>query len=393
MWEHFAPGGTIRVAGHHLAARFIREGGRVAWLAGPLSPLNFVRRNEEIEARLRLWRRGGEWREGSRLFAYAPMTLLPHRPRPLFDAAPVARRTLRFTIPPWRGVLKRAGFGRFDLLFMEPGSPFTALLRDLPHARSVFRMSDDTAAFPDAPRTQARLEAEAVRRCDLVVAPARALAARAAALGARRVLHLPNGCEPEPFAAPGLAEPADLSRWPRPRAIYAGGIDWWFDAELVRAVALRLPRWSFVLIGPVRGRAGASLAGLPNVVLPGARPYESLPSWFAHADAGIVPFVLHRMTHAIHPIKVYEYLAAGLPVVATPMRETAEMGAPIRLAADPAGFAEALAAGLADDGAARSSRRAYARANGWDARFEALSRALDLPGSPAVRRAAAGGTA
>ncbi|MGH9797730.1 MAG: hypothetical protein ACRD5D_06185, partial [Candidatus Polarisedimenticolia bacterium] len=233
MWEHFAPGGPIRVAGHHLAGRFVRAGARVAWLAGPLSPLNLVRRNDEIEARLRLWRRGGEWREDGRLFAYAPMTLLPHRPRLLFDTAVVARRTLRFTTPPWGAVLKRAGFGRFDLLFLEPGSPFTALLRDLPHARSVFRMSDDTAAFPDAPRTHARLEAEAVRRCDLVIAPARALAARAAELGARRVLHLPNACEPEPFAAPDLAEPADLSPWPRPRAISAGSIDWWFDADLV----------------------------------------------------------------------------------------------------------------------------------------------------------------
>lgn len=393
MWEHFAPGGPIRVAGHHLADRFVRAGGRVAWLAGPLSPINFVRRNDEIDSRLRLWRRGGEWREGGRLFAYAPLTLLPHRPRPLFDAVVVARRTLRFTAPPWGGVLKRAGFSRFDLLFMEPGSPFTALLRDLPHERSVFRMSDDTAAFPDAPRTHARLEAEAVRRCDLVVAPARLLAARAAGLGARRVLHLPNGCDPEPFDRPGLPEPADLAPWPRPRAIYAGSIDWWFDAELVRAVARRLPRWSFILIGPVRGRAGAALAGLPNVVLLGGRPYESLPSYFAHADAGIVPFVPGPMTHAIHPIKVYEYLAAGLPVVATPMRETAEMGAPIRLAEAPAGFAEALAGGLADDGVARGARRAFARANTWDARFEALSRALDLPGVPAVRRAATGGTA
>jgi glycosyltransferase involved in cell wall biosynthesis len=390
MWEHFAPGGPIRVGGHHFARLFLRMGARVAWCAGPLSPVNFIKRNDETRARLRLWRRGGAWLEDGRLFAYAPMTLLPYRPYPVFDRPGVARRTLRYTLPGLRTRLLKAGFGRVDILWMSPGSPFLALLDELPHDLSVYRMSDDTALFPDAPRSFARLEEEALSRCDLVIATARRLERRARSLGARRVMYLPNACEPEPFAAEPLAEPADVATLGRPRAVYAGAIDSWFDADLVAGAARALPRWEFVLIGPVRADLRA-LAGSPNVRVLGPRPYCDLPAYLRHADAGIVPFRITPMTQAIHPIKVYEYCAAGLPVVATPMEETVEMDAPLRLARDAEGFARALEAGLGDGPGERTRRLAYARANTWDGRFErVLSEIADLE---RARRVGAGGGA
>jgi len=400
MWEHFAPGGPIRVAGHHLAERFVRRGDRVAWCAGPVSPLNLLRANAESRARLRLWRRGGEWNRDRGMFAYSPMTLLPHRRRPLLDHRFMAARTLRATVPSFSGTLAAAGFGSPDLLFMEPGAPLLALLDLYPRARAVYRMCDDTAEFPDTPRSFAAIESEVCRRVDLVVATTRGLARRAADRGARHILHLPNACDPVPFAPGTRPEPADVAALPRPRAIYAGAIESWFDAGLLAAAARRLPRWSFVIVGPVRG-SFPDLHGVANIRLLGPRPYEVLPAYFAAADAALVPFRLTPMTHAIHPIKVYEYLAAGLPVVSTPMQETAAMGAPITLAADTPAFAAALEAARAGDGSdARAARVAYARRNTWDDRFAALGAALDLPAGGAARpsavpvaapRAAAGG--
>jgi glycosyltransferase involved in cell wall biosynthesis len=395
MWEHFAPGGPIRVAGHHLAERFVRRGDHVAWCAGPVSPLNLVRASDESRARLGLWRRGGEWSDDRTLFAYAPMTLLPHRRRPLVDRRAVGAATLRATVPSFRRVLSAAGFAEPDVVFMEPGAPLLGLLDLYPRARAVYRMCDDTAAFPDTPRSFAAIEAEVCRRVDLVVATARRLGRRAKDLGARAVLHLPNACDPVPFATAAGPEPWDLSGLPRPRAIYAGAIESWFDAALVAETARRLPVWSFVLIGPVRGRH-PEIASLANVRILGARPYETLPGYFAASDAAIVPFRLTPMTHAIHPIKVYEYLAAGLPVVSTPMEETAAMGAPVTLAADAPGFAAALeSAHATDDAGARASRVAFAARNTWDDRFAALLEAMGLVAGaarvPFEARAAAGG--
>jgi len=389
MWEHFAPGGPIKVAGHHFAERFVRRGDRLAWCAGPVSPLNLLLANAESRARLRLWRRGGVWSHDRAMFAYAPMTLLPYRRRPLLDRRFVAARTLKDTLPSFRRTLDRAGFAAPELLFMEPGAPLLALLDMYPRARTVYRMCDDTAAFPDAPASFAAIEHEVCGRVDLVVATARRLVRRATELGARSVLHLPNACDPAPFVPGRRSEPGDLAALRRPRAIYAGAIESWFDSALVADVARRLPHWSFVLIGPVRGTF-PRLKGLANVRLIGARPYDTLPGYFAAADAAIVPFRLTPMTHAIHPIKVYEYLAAGLPVVSTPMDETAAMRAPITLAADAEGFAAALeAAWAAADPAARAARVAFARRNTWDDRFATLVAAIGLPATGATSAAAA----
>src|SRR6185369_9312021 len=152
-------------------------------------------------------------------FAYAPMTLLPYRRRPPFDHRFMAVHTLKATLPGFDGIMDRAGFGKPDLLFMEPGAPLLALLDAWPRARSIYRMCDDTGGFPDAPRTFPAIEAEVCRRVDLVVATAGSLLERAGALGANRVLSLPNACDPEPFAAPGLTAPAAVQALPRPRAI------------------------------------------------------------------------------------------------------------------------------------------------------------------------------
>lgn len=371
MWESFAPGGAIKVGGHHYAEQFLAAGGRVAWCAGPLSPVNLVKTNAETRARFALWRRGGARLHDGRMFAYAPMTFLPYRHYPLFDRPFMQRLTLRATLPRFRGVLARAGFGRFDVLWMSTGSPFLALLDEVPHDLSIYRMSDDTTAFPDTPKSFAALEAEVCRRAGLVLATARSLEARARGLGARRVMYLPNACDPAPFEAGAAPEPPDLSGTPRPRALYVGALDHWFDTGLVAQVARLLPAWSFVLIGPARIDLGI-LKGLPNVRILGPRPYRDLPAYMRAADAGIVPFALGPLTHAIHPLKVYEYCAAGLPVVATPMRETAAMGAPIDLAGTPQEFAAALERARGESGARTMDRREYARRHTWDRRFAAL---------------------
>jgi glycosyltransferase involved in cell wall biosynthesis len=163
-------------------------------------------------------------------------------------------------------------------------------------------------------------------------------------------------------------EPADLAAIPAPRAVYVGALEYWFDAELLAKTARSLPDVSFVVIGPGSAEGG-DLEHLPNVHLLGARPYDELPAYLQHCDIGIVPFRRDEMVDAIHPIKVYEYLAAGLPVVSTRWPELEHMGAPITMV-EPDSFDAAVAGALRErpeDG--RATRLAYAAANSWNERY------------------------
>ena len=162
-----------------------------------------------------------------------------------------------------------------------------------------------------------------MERSDLVLASAEPLAERMRELGARRVAYLPNVADVERFAAATRgAEPPQLAELPRPRILFAGAVAAKkLDIPLLAELARRRSEWSMVLVGPVGEGDPRSdveaLRRLPNVVLAGQRPFDELPRWLAAADVGLIPYRHNRYTASVFPMKVYEYLAAGLLVVST----------------------------------------------------------------------------
>jgi glycosyltransferase involved in cell wall biosynthesis len=152
------------------------------------------------------------------------------------------------------------------------------------------------------------------------------------------------------------------------------------DLGLLVELARLRRDWSFALVGPVGPgdpRADVStLAAEPNVHLLGARAYRDLPAVLRAADAGLIPYARNALTASIFPMKVYEYLAAGLPVVATPLPALAGVGEVIT-APDAAGIARALEEALADDTAERRAERSRAAAaHSWDRRLEEIAAAI-----------------
>ncbi len=145
-----------------------------------------------------------------------------------------------------------------------------------------------------------------------------------------------------------LPRPADLASVRGPVFGFFGLIHHWVDRSLIAEVARLRPDYSFVLIGDTRADV-SELEKLPNVLLPGRRPYEELPAYCAAFDAGLLLFARRAMTRNINPIKMYEYLAAGLPVVSTPLPEAERYAGPITIAGTAEDFARACDDVLADD--------------------------------------------
>ncbi len=151
------------------------------------------------------------------------------------------------------------------------------------------------------------------------------------------------------------------------------------DVSLLAELARARPAWSFALVGPVgAGDPGTDVSALrrePNIHLLGPRPYERLPAVLRAADAGLIPYARNALTESVFPMKVYEYLAAGLPVVATPLPALAEVGE-VATAPDAEGLARALERALAADSPERRAARSRAAAaHSWERRLQEIAAA------------------
>jgi glycosyltransferase involved in cell wall biosynthesis len=192
------------------------------------------------------------------------------------------------------------------------------------------------------------------------------------------LLHLPHGVDFAHFQVPPAAAPVPaLEAMPRPVVGFFGLISSWVDQEVIADLSEHFPEVSFVLLG--RSEVGLDrLAGRRNVHRLGFVPYADLPRYARYFDVGLIPFVLNRLTRAVNPVKLMEYLALGLPVLATRLPELEAVEGPIRLAETHAEFRAGLREALALCGPeARAEARAVARSNTWDRRVERLSEFLE----------------
>ena len=281
-----------------------------------------------------------------------------------------------------RRATRRLGFAAPLLWGYVPQAE--VLLDALHPSRVVYHCVDDIAAQEgiDAGSFRAA-EARFAARADLVLASAPRLAERMRTLN-DHVLFAPNVADTERFAAAlddGPVDPA-LAALPAPRVVFTGAIaEKKLDLPLLRALAARRRDWTLALVGPV-GLGDphtdvSALAAEPNVHLLGPRPYDGLPAVLRGADAGIIPYRHSDLTASIFPMKVYEYLAAGRPVVATAL-PALEGVAEIRVAADAASMETALAELMAGDSAAERARRsAVAAGHSWDGRLQEIAGALE----------------
>ena len=365
----------VTTGSQQYARLFAEAGWDVAYLSDPISPFQLVRPRSWLynRAKFGLWARGGDRHLEGRMWAYNHLSLLPIFNAPVLRSELAIRRSLDLSFP--RPVRKLAdeGFEAPELLWLEH-LVFEGLMDRLDAGATVYRLADDPELFPEPyPPGLLRRVPEVLARVDLVVATARRLVEKALEHRDGGVLYLPNGVDYRHFAGEH-PEPEDLAGIARPRVLYVGSLEPWFDVDAVVAAARRHPGFRFVIIGPVRTDLGA-LRDQPNVHLLGPRPYTDVPGYMAHADVGIVPFRPLEEIQAVHPIKVYEYLAAGLPVVSTDWEELESMDAPIARAGSKEAFARAVGEAV-DDPGDPEPRRAYARSNSWAARFESLRKPL-----------------
>jgi glycosyltransferase involved in cell wall biosynthesis len=360
---------------HHLMSRLAREN-RVLFVEslGLRRPQLAGRDLKRIVERLRNGLRGPRATDG--LHVLSPLVLPLHSNR-------VARAFNRRLLPALvRRATRKLGMRRPILWAYVPQAE--ALLDALDPELVIYHCVDDIAAQPGIDGvTFAAAEERFARRADLVLASAPGLAERLRKVS-DKVMYAPNVADTDMFAAAlrdGPVDPA-LAALPRPRIVFIGAVvSTKLDMELLVGLARARRDWSFALVGPVGPgdpRTDVSmLAAEPNLHLLGRRAYEQLPSVLRGADAGLIPYARNELTNSIFPMKVYEYLAAGLAVVATPLPSLSEI-AEIDTASDPEGIVELLEEVLAHDSPQRRAERSRgAASHSWDRRLEEIAAAIE----------------
>ncbi|MCC6547184.1 glycosyltransferase [Candidatus Sumerlaeota bacterium] len=261
-------------------------------------------------------------------------------------------------------------------------SPYAVyLIQAIKPSHVVYHAVDDLSAVPGADVAAIReAEARLLACADLVICSERSLYERMRKTNSNTHF-LPNVADYTHFSKPRTAKAESLEALrgiAAPRIVFSGNLTpHKVDFALLDAIARKNPAWNLVLIGPVwEGVAGdtflSRLKGNRNVKLLGHVPYNDLPDCLHEADALIIPYIENDATRAVFPLKLFEYLATGKPVVASALPSLLPYAEAIRIANSPREWSRALTEVLANPEIMRDQRIALARRHTWSKRVKEI---------------------
>lgn len=206
------------------------------------------------------------------------------------------------------------------------------------------------------------IEADLIHRADILLTVSDTLQKQMKEQG-RDAFVVRNGVDASRFET-GASDFFAQYDFARPLIGFVGALGHWIDVDLISAVAKAYPQGTVILIGPIDVSI-SKLLDLPNVRALGAFPYEAIPSIMHDFDVCLNPFRRTPAGNAADPIKVYEYLATGKPVVSTDMIELRHLGDVLYLAGTTSQFVDAVHSAISEAPSMAVRRRQVARANSW----------------------------
>jgi glycosyltransferase involved in cell wall biosynthesis len=366
-----------QVSKQHLARHWAQQGHRVLYVEAPFHPLSLASRPREVG---RLWQRyiGGPKQVETNLWVQAYPVLFPYRAGwPLVGTDWMVRLNQALVRPQLTILCRRLGFHR--PLVLVGTATALPLLDALEPSLVLYHCSDDYTRQSTFPTSFRELERDLITCCDLVICTSEALRQAKAHLHPHTYA-VANGAQVVHFArtqAPNTPVAQELRDLPRPIVGYIGNVFQWLDQEMIAYAARERSEWSFVFVGPITTDVN-QLQVLLNVHFLGPRPYDDLPSYLKGFDVTTVPFIFHDVTLRASPIKFYEYLASGVPLVASRLPDFESFAHLVGLVTTPDEFVAALEDAIAHDTLEkRQARMAEAQNHSWEARFAQIDRLIE----------------
>jgi glycosyltransferase involved in cell wall biosynthesis len=372
----------------HVAVELARRGHRVLYIdsLGLRRPSASTRDLKRILGRIRKSLRvPREVRTG--LWVWSPL-VLP------FLGNPLSRMATRWMLEHGLDARLRALGMRREWLWTY--NPLTRRFLDIcSFERCIFHCVDELSALPGVPGDLLKSSEEDLSRAaDIVFTTSRALTESRSQWNAR-THYLPNVADYGHFSAAmsnGIGIPEDLACIKEPRLGFIGAISGYkVDFGLIRTIAQTRPDWSIVLIGNV-GEGdpwtdASQLEGLPNIHVLGPRPYSVLPAYLKGINVALLPNRINEYTDAMFPMKLFEYLASGRPVVSVNLKAIQDFAGVLTIADSTQDFIRSIAAVLAGNSPPLSLRLAVASEHTYVARMDRMLALLQqaAPSGEALR--------
>jgi glycosyltransferase involved in cell wall biosynthesis len=380
LWRDVSTVGT-----HAWASHLFQRGCNVAWYTAPLSPLHLlstmgIYNRQHAEAhrqRFAYWREGAHLQEdhGARMTSRVALSAVhPARNIPFLSGPWVLRNYLKWRIPSLQERSLRDGIGPIDTIIFDAGVPEMYYPFADVAQLSIYRVNDMAAEYTNQVRSRVLLEPEIIRKADILFAVYPSLYDEVVRLrGTQRGVHLlPNGFDNTLFGNL-QPEPSEYAQIPSPRAVLLGGnFGNWYDWDLLLSLFTLCPDVSFCVIG----RRGIPTDLPRNVFVLGTKPHEAIPGYLQHAQVGLIPYQdLPRIRRVERPLKFYEYLASGLPIVSVPWGALKTMAPFAVFGSNAKEFAEAITQVVSVTPEERAARRKASEQFSWQEmmkRFEMM---------------------
>ena len=388
----------------HIATRLAQRGWRVLYIEPRLLlPRMLLGRFPGVRGRLPwLLRMNVPWKAAENLWVVAQFNVFPWSREVRWISL------LNHWLNAW-GVWFWARLLRFQnptlLLYDTEAAQFLSMF---PRAHVVYDCVDDHRAQAGVDRNPSRVteeEEQIARRADAIAVTTEPLRERFLAIspfsrGSEResVRLVPNAADVQAFLAAKDTEPSDIASIPHPRIGSVGALDAYkVDVPLMAEMARTRPDWQFVLVGPVdsighrawgmghrawgsgHGAGNVDVASLrqhSNIHFLGAKPREQVPSYVHAFDVAIIPYRESPYNRSSFPLKFWEFMATGKPIVATGLPSLRPYGQFVTLAASPESFIAGVEQALKNPSAGQERRRAEAQKHDWTARVAAIEKLL-----------------
>jgi glycosyltransferase involved in cell wall biosynthesis len=365
----FAKDWTEDPTSNNYVMRMLARHNRVLWLnsiAARTPSLSSGADRAKIVRKLRTFFDGPRQVEPN-LSVFTPLVLpLPHSR----VAGALNQHILRGLV--W-GLRQRLGMDRFQLWsFLPTAARYAGKLGE---SLLVYYMTDDYSQFTNVDgRGIAAMEEDLCRRADIVFATSRTLVEKKKPWNPETHL-ASHGVDHAHFAkvfSDEVRVATEMALLPKPIVGFFGLVQDWIDIDVMGHIAAKHPEWSVVVIGKVQVDT-SRLAHLPNLHWLGRKPYESLPSYCKAWSVGLMPFVMNELTRNVNPIKMREYLSAGLPVVTSDIPEVRHYPEQCLIARDRDEFVARCEEAIASDTPEKRRARSDAMAGEtWEKKVEAL---------------------